>query len=356
MPIIDSHPPQPAGLIQRYVAGNQRITDSFRLADLATFTNMLAGRRFHVLGSGGQSIGVQIAGPSQIATTRFHTSPNCGGVEVMMVVGRGNSNTVFGNFAWTLSDGAGAANIVTTATHRVGGSTAATAGPNEITVERIRIVDAAGAELAGDTEYTLSITGVSINLSILSFMIYEVPRTTLDTSTHTAISPDVFGVGSPILDRDVADIVDALWTIYTRQGVSQIYWSDLTGNNPSTTGTTWVNILDASTAGYSANAAGFWTIPYNKGRLVTSGTVDVKLWAIANVTPGGTAEVRFTGSGGLIGTVTGMTTEGATGVASSTATATLDTTLTSDLVVVEYRNSLAANGASLRACGMYEIV
>lgn len=341
--IVDTKYQFGRGLPIEAMARNGQITDGANMATLANYVNMIAARRFKILAQGGNSISGLLSTSATIAA-QWHTSPNCGGVEVVLVLGPSTSATAFGSYTFTV-DG------VAQATRYITGDTGGVSGPNDLVFDHQTFVDGSGDPLAGDTDYEATMT--LTNAALLYYIIYERPRNSLDTDTDTAIATDVFAYNAPILDRDVATMVDAMWKLHRRQGAVHFTHQVQLGTPPSEPTTTFINILDGSLAIVGAAAAGFWTIPYRKNRLAGS-TVDVVLWAYGEVVaPGaGTGQVKFANSAGTIGTVTGFA--GAAEFRSTTGT--LDATIsTSDLVVVSHRITVA-DGAEMvtYAAGMYE--
>jgi hypothetical protein len=349
MAILNVTYQQGYGLIHEGVARNGRPTNGFGLASLANYINMISARRLHVLGQGGGTIAAGFAGGAGLTgrgTLRCHTSPNCAGVECLMVFAPSTSTTVFDSYIWTVGN-VTAAETYGQSTRYLAGNGAGASGPNDIIVDRQRFKKTSGADIPGDVDLNLDLEASGF---LIYYIVYEVQQTSLDTSSHTCVPLDVFHIGAPILDRDIADLQDTIWTLYKRQGVTEFSWqAPDAGSEPSQTGTTYKNILDASTAGYSSSAAGFWTVPYRKNRLAGT-TVDVVLWATGAVNTGTGGRVRFSNSAGVIGTITGYTTSRTT----RTTTATLDATLTSsDLVIVEHSDS-AGNTMTTMAAGMID--
>lgn len=329
------------GLFELGIARQGGITDGYELTTLAGFVNQLGSRRLHVLAQGGNSIG-NYAGSGLIIAGRFHTSPNCNRVEAVMIAGRSTSATVLGSSFWSINGVAIAPNVYTA------GSVAGTAGPRDLSVSRTRLTSG-GSNLAGDTTYDWTLTTGATPISVAYFIIYEVPRDTLDPDTDAAAIPhDVFQVGAPILDRDIGDLTDSLWTLYKRHGIPQFSFIHVSGTAPSANAT-FKNVLDATTTGYSSSAAGYWTIPYRKNRM-TKTTLDVVLWAVSAVAAGADGQVQFTNAAGTIGTLTGISTAN-----TYTTTATIDASASgSQLVVVEHKS--AASTVSTIAAGMYELI
>lgn len=328
------------GLTEIAMARQGGVTDSFGINSIAGYVNHIAARRMHVLAQGGNSVG-NYAGSGLSIGGSFHTSPNCNRVEALMIAGRSTSGTVLGSSRWSI----GATFI--TPTVYTSGSVAGTVGPQDLSVSRTRMLDA-GADLVGNTTYTWGLETGATPISVLYFVIYEVPRESLNQSTDTAVPLDVFQVGAPILDRDIADVTDALWTLYKRQGIPQFNFAHVSGTAPSANAT-FKNVLDATTTGFASTAAGYYTIPYRKNRM-TKTTLDVVLWTVAVVAAGADGQVKFTNSAGTIGTITGI------GAATTyTTTATIDaSTSGSQLVVVEHKS--AASTITTIAAGMYELI
>lgn len=328
------------GMTEIAMARQGGITDAFGLATIAGYVNHLSSRRMHVLAQGGNSVG-NYPPSGLIIGGRFHTSPSCNRVEALMIAGRSTSATVLGSSSWAINGAAITPNVYTA------GSVSGTSGPRDLSVSRTRLTSG-GSDLAGDTTYDWTLTTGATPISVLYFVLYEVPRDSLDQSTNTGVPLDVFQVGAPILDRDVADVTDSLWTLYKRQGISQFTFEHVTGTTP-TANATFKNVLDATTTGYSSSAAGYWTIPYRKNRM-TKTTLDVVLWTVAATAAGADGQVKFTNSAGTIATITGI------GAANTyTTTATIDAaTSGSQLVVVEHKS--AASTISTIAAGMYELI
>lgn len=345
--ILDTTVYQPGfGLQADRICRNGKLTDGVKVNQLSDFINTIASRRLHVLAQGGCGTGTFLSSSGNNVLVKAHTSPNCGGVQVWMICGRSTSATTMGSYTWQVD-------ATAQQTRYLGGSTAGTNGPDDLVCDGQRF-QIAGAELSGDTVYEFRLS-VSSTVSVLFYCIYEVPRTSLDLALHTAANwgRGVFDYGAPILDSNLSSLTDTLWKMYRRQGVNQILYGSTTGTAASQTGTTWKNILDGSTSGFSSSAAGFWTIPYRKNRLAGT-TVDVVLWAYGgtNVMSGG--EVRFVNSAGTIGTITGFVD---TIDEFRTQTATLDATIsTSDLVIIEHRHSNAGDLQRTFSAGIYEFL
>lgn len=346
MSIVKNTDPWSAGLRSQSMARNGKYTSGANAALVADMVNMLSGRRMHMLAAAGSHASALFPGTGTMRAY-IHTSPNIAGVEAIVIVTRKSTGASHGAFQWTVDSYANPVRYV------AGGSGAA-ATPSSLAFERVRLViDSSNTNLAGDTAYSISCNlnaGSTGALECHGMMVYEVTRKQMDSNTHTCVPSDVFKAGSPILDRDIEDLTASLWTIYRRQGPTQFNWTDTENSPPTQTGSTWKNILSGSTAGWASTDRGFWTIPYRKGRLISSGTVAVRCWARAAVNTGSGGRVRFINSAGTIATITGF----GTSASVITADATLDATIsTSDLVVVEHSDS-TGNTVTTYAAGMYE--
>lgn len=333
------------GMFALEQARQSGIVDAYAAGKIAGYINHIASRRVHVLAQGGNSVGNYAPG-SLVLGGRMHTSPFCNRVEALIIAGRTSSNTDLGQVTLSVDS-------YSMPTMYVGGSVSGTSGPVDLSVLRKRMQSAANTDLAPDTDYDWRIETGSVPTAIAYFIIYEVPRETLDPAVdgNPAITP--FAVGAPILDRDIASVTDTLWTIYKRSGLPMFAHSTYATSSPSATAT-FKNVLDATTTGYSSSAAGFWTIPYRKNRL-TKTTLDVVLWAVANtdpLNPSTDGIVRFVNAAGTIGSITSI---GTSASVIWTTTATIDaTTSGSQLVIVEH--SSATSTITTRGVGMLELI
>jgi hypothetical protein len=303
------------------------------MAAMANVLNSIAFRRCKLLMSKFTYVG-NFPQPPQTFFSRFYCSPYVSDVYVIMLLGD-NGPGGAGNYFWTV-DG------VNQSAHSVANSVAS-AGPEDYFFQASRFVTAGGASLAPgvhDVSCTLTSTTAISGCAIL-----EIPK---GIETTNALPPDVYSVGSPILDRDIAALTDRTWGIYLTQGTHQIHWTS-NAVGATQTGTTYANILDGATTGYASTAAGFHTIPYRQSTLAGT-TVPVTMWVYADDGAGAanTGRVRFVNAAGTIGTITGI---GAAGY--YTTTGTLDPTLTSDLVIIEHSNATAGQSCTTRGAGMY---
>lgn len=327
-------PPVPAAGRKHLLSGrNGAITSGPAMAGFAGMVNMLTGRRKKMLfakvkpGYAGVTAGT-------LMRCRFFTSRHATSVTVLMILAK--SNGVGGAYFWTV-DG------VSQGSKSVGAQAAAPAGPSDVFTATHTFRTGGGANLTGGAlhEARLDTSGT---VRVLGAIIFEQQAGILSTTDY-GIPVDAYDVGAPVTGASLNAIIEQLWVLYKESGAHQIFWSDDTAGAAAPTAVaTYKNILDASTAGWAAGAAGFWTYPYRKHRL-TGTTVDVTLWCYASATTG---SVRFSNSAGVIGTITGIAAAGF-----YSATATLDATLTSDLVIVEHKDT--AGTITTQSAGMYEL-
>lgn len=301
-------------------------------AALANLLNTIAFRRGKVLLSKFTYLG-NFPSPPQAYYARFYCSPKVRDVMVLMLLG--DSGTPVANtYFWTV-DG------VAQATRAVQQTTVPSPGPTAYQYQLSRFVDAGGNSLApGVHDVNLQMAGTA---AITGCVIFEVTSNFADTAD--ALSPDVYSVGSPITGRDLAALHDRAWLLHRQQGTHHIHWTD-NAVGKTQLGATYKNILDGSTTGYGANAAGFWTIPFGQATLAGT-TVPVTMWVRAS-SDGTTGRVRFVNAAGVIATITGI---GAAGY--YTATGTLNPALASDLVIIEHSEATAGKTVTTFGAGMY---
>lgn len=331
------------GLKHLHYGRIDQITDGPWMAGFASFVNMLTGRRQKLLYSKFEACIEDRFLDSSVSRCNhmFRTSPYTGGVQCVALLRRLYSTSAQGEYTWTVNGVAqptmyaGAENVMTFD------------GPDMIFMQSQTFVDGSGDPLAGNTVYEASLS-VTSGL-VLGVCVFETWKSQLVTGTG-GVPLDVYAVGSPVLDRDIASLTDQLWTLYCQQGTHHIRWSHggAGAADPTRTGTTWENVLDGTTTGYGANAAGHWVYPYRRNTLAGS-TVAVTFWTYASSSSGTTGQVRFVNNDGTIATITGI---GALDWYSTTGV--FDTTLTEDLVIVEMNNTNVAATTTVRDYGCYE--
>jgi len=326
-----------------HYARNRATVHGLHFAQAAAAVNMCSGRRKKVHAQ-------QWIKPSNMTTSAtartvsrgyLRTSPDVLEVRCrMMVAPTAASLTVPGTAIWTVNG------VAQSTINLPGIVTSKGTDPETWFVVDQVFVDGSGDPLAGNTAMEFSLA-LDDGARVFGWTVYETQFTELDTASHQAVLVDPFGDGADILDRDLSDLVETMYTLWKQQAGVQIFWSVADATAITQNSTTYKNVLDAATTGWASTAAGFYVHPYKRGTL-TSSSDPVTLWAIAN-TSAGTGNVRFTTSAGTLGTISSI----GTTLQAYTTTADLNSANTSDLVVVEVNNN-AANTTSFYACGMIE--
>lgn len=164
------------------------------------------------------------------------------------------------------------------------------------------------------------------------------------SATYASIaSPSQYVAGAPVTTGDFTNLPIYAFEMHRVMGTTYFSWSGAI----SSTGTTWTNLLDASTTGFAAAAAGFQVIP-EKQSTMTGTTVRCIFWVYASST-GVNGRVRISNSTGVIATITGITAAGY-----YTATINLDATLTAaDLMTVEFSEAAGGATVNVNGCGLY---
>jgi hypothetical protein len=182
------------------------------------------------------------------------------------------------------------------------------------------------------------------NSAIQSVIIYG--GVLASSATYAGIaSPSQYVAGAPVTTFDFSNLMLYAFEMHKSMGTTYFTWSGAI----SATGTTWVNVTDASTTGYAATAAGFQVIPQLQSTM-TGTTVPCTFWVYASST-GVNGRVRISNSTGVLATITGIT---AAGFYSTTFN--LDPTLTSsDLVVVEFSEAAGGATVNVNGCGLYAL-
>lgn len=213
--------------------------------------------------------------------------------------------------------------------------TAATPGPNSTKVFSF--------ELTGSAPFDFS-WSVDANSGINGVRIYQAPANY--SSVYSLIArPSRLAAGSPVTYANISDFdTYGYSTVWTYNSTPHFYWS----GSAAQTGTTYANILDAATTGYAASAAGFYTIPYRQNSLAAT-TAQAKFWVYASTSVGTTGRARISNSTGVLATITGIGTAGAY----YSTNVNLDTSLTSDLVIVEISDATAGRTITVNGAGLY---
>ncbi len=184
----------------------------------------------------------------------------------------------------------------------------------------------------------------SANSAIQSIIIYG--GVLAASATYAGIAaPSRYVAGAPVTTSDLPALMNYAFEMHRVMGTTYFSWSGAI----SSTGTTWVNVTDASTTGYAAAAAGFMVIP-EKQATMTGTTVRCIFWVYASST-GANGRVRISNSTGVLATITGITAAGI-----YTANVDLDPTLTtSDLVVVEFSEAAGGATVNVNGAGLYAL-
>jgi hypothetical protein len=324
------------------IARGDSIPDAGRVRLLAGRINTLLGRRFKRLWqkSGPGFSTYSAAGSATTWRGLFHTSPNIKGVRVEMILRGSDSVGSDRYYEWTVGGVAQRRRRVVTDT------TATTAANFQLRFDSQEFVDGSGDPLAGDTQYEFSLT-VNDGCRVIGATIYELKRDVLDTDLHVAVRTDPLAIGSPVLAREIEDLHNGAWSVWQKQGPVHVAWSNDDVTPPTRTGSTYANVIDASTAGYSASAAGQWHYTTDHGRY-SADTVPCVFWCYASVNAGAGGRVRFTDSGGTMATITGI------GTTPQIYTTTATIACRDSLVVVEHSDA-GVNTITTHAAGFYEL-
>lgn len=330
-------------------AGNGRLVTAEAFSEAARYINMLAGRRLKVhlrrAGHSGDYAGG--AGVAECCRGRFHTSPNVTALRARIVCQPVNSTstTINPQLFWEITTSNNAsAGTATHGTVYVGRRKTGTIVPDDhFVIEQVM------TGFSANTTYN-AVLWRNDFVRIISVVLYEFPLDTVDINDAIgaldyAANPSSYYAGAEIVDGDITDLHNASHKLWERQGMNDISWSRWIGTAISTTSATFTNVLDATTTAYSATTAGFPIWPYKRGTR-SSNNIPVVLYAYGT---GSTGEVRFTNSGGTIGTVTL-----AAAATWATTTGNLDASQASDKVDVMYRSTNGVSSVSLLAAGMYE--
>ncbi len=328
-------------------ARNACIPDAEQVLKLAYRTNAIAGRRFKRLWSKfiPGTDAYSAVGASTLWRGVFHTSPNVGDVRVQ-VIARGSENLGTAHYyEWTVG-GVPQGRRYVIVDETLSGPTDYYYGAT-LRLSKQRFVDGAGEPLAGNTQYEFSLE-VNDGCRVVGATIYEATRSQLDTDIHTAVRVDPLAVGSPVLSREIADMHHAAWHIWQKQGPVHVAWSNEDITPPTQTGTTYRNLIDATTTGYSASASGQWLHGAGHHRFFTN-TMSCLFWCYASTDAGSNGRVRFTGSSGTLATITGI------GTTPQIYSTVLNITAADSLVVLEHSNSNAGQTTTTHAAGFYEL-
>lgn len=162
--------------------------------------------------------------------------------------------------------------------------------------------------------------------------VYEVPYDTIDCDPDSGvgIDPRLFRHGAALHDQGMQRMGQVARGIWEEQGACHFNWSTADGSSIDNATSTWTNILDGDTGGWSSSAAGFMFHPWGRGRRYYNPSVaPASIWYVAESTSND-GELRFSDSSGVIATASIVTTK-----ALSVISANYSTTFTTDLLTVE---------------------
>jgi hypothetical protein len=211
------------------------------------------------------------------------------------------------------------------------------------------------AEITGFTPGVACTVDVKVANGARPFAIsiYEVGQESLDEDDtyQTAVSPSRFVNGGAVYLADWQDLNASVVALWKHQAT--VHVSDCTRDGSATTNATATatNVLDNSTAGWSASAAGWHFRTYGRWRqfgTATLGTDEVpcRVWCYAGASSGA-GQVLFKYSQGTIATIN------VTATGWYTADATYRGVFGMDVLTIETKGS-GANTVSYYAGGMFD--
>jgi len=285
---------------------------------------------------------------------QFHTGPNGDTVRMRAVLapapipGVGTINPVM---TWTLTEvGVGdTAQDSIYHNHQVSGST--------VNPDDFRYVRQTWS-INADTTYRAQLN-VDSSLRILGCTVWEMPAVTKLSTDVGIIDPTPYLEGEPIYDADANEIVSKIVTMWKGMGDQYVAWCRDADTFITQNSTTWKNVVDGGTSGWSATTPGF-TVHHNyhgayEGYNSGSSTEDipVTLWAFLKTDDAAkAANVRFVDSSGTIGTLSSTSTTGEW--QSSDVTWTADASVSTEKIDIEVSSTGSPAGtASVIAAGMY---
>lgn len=353
MPVAEIDMLPSSGLHPEWIARNGSIVSGPALTALARYENLIASRRLrvHFKHLIQPSDTTNYVADTTTWRTYFRTSPNVSQVWVRMTFAPPEVHaTTLSRGYWVVTPSGGAAVTQDTLYDQryvTGGSSVF---QNRYTYVDQRLVSNAStdADLVGDTVYS-AVWHCIDHIRPIGAVIYEVPSLTLDPSVagKVGIDPSVFRANAHILDRDVEDLWGSAQTVWKRQGASIFSWTVDNTTAKTVTGTTYRNILDGGTGGWSASAPGWYHWPYRCGSFDSS-NVPVLFWVYANSNAGTDGNARLVGQGGTYVTIANINTT----AAFYTGTGNLKADYTSENLIVE-ANQGSGNTISVYAAGAY---
>jgi hypothetical protein len=206
----------------------------------------------------------------------------------------------------------------------------------------------ADIDITGDTAYQLVLSQYQ-HARIRFVTAHELPRYTLLSTAAGFSDPTPVYQGGSILAATQADLLAMIRAMARRQGQQFVAHSTPTSTPLTMTGTTYKNIVDGTTSGYSATAQGTYTWPAYQGSRSASGSIPVEVYAYLKTT--GAASTAYLKLVDSAGDIVELSTASTTGVW-VTGTGTWSTSNASRLVQALSKNT-GGGTTSVWAWGMY---
>lgn len=199
-----------------------------------------------------------------------------------------------------------------------------------------------------DTAYQMVLSQVA-HARIRNVQVWEAPLATVANNAAGYCDPTPIYTGAPILAATHADLLAMIRGMARRQGQQFVAHSTPTSTPLTMTGTTYKNIVDGTTAGYSATAQGTYTWPAYQGSRSSTGVIPVEVYAYMKTT--GAASTAYLKLVDSAGDIVELSTASTTGVW-VTGTGNWTTSNASRLVQALSKNT-GGGTSSIWAWGMY---
>ena len=309
---------------------NGEISDGGLMCMIANATFANTFRRFRVLYSRACDVGSSFtAGVTHRARLRIFQENDLRNLYVTVTYGDSGTPGYAGFSTFTL-------NGVAQTIPAFANTSSASTGPSDLFMVTFHL----GNHTLGNNDLAWSAAAGS---AINSVIVYGAPIEN-STTYASAYGTTPFYAGAPVTESIVHALALGVGDLWKERSTVHFTWS----GSFARTSTTYANILDTSTAGYSSAAAGFWAIPLYQASLAET-TVSTKFWVHASST-GTTGRVRISNSTGVLATITGIGTAGY-----YEADANLDPTLSGDLLIVEASEATAAKTITVSGAGLYNL-
>lgn len=232
-------------------------------------------------------------------TARWHckTGPACDNLLVFVVLGIDDRNLAAEPNIEVAITRVSAATTTTKVFSGGESTVVATDAPDEF-ITSLQVVAAVPSEV-----YTGTVTHNN-NVRLISILAYEASTPTVDDANppHQEWQPSA---GSPVMDDDVAGLLDGVGDMLRGMGGLRFDWSTQDGTARTRTSATWINLIDnASASPPTASSPGI-TLNTNYRNTISATTVPVTFAVYGSITGGatGTATLRNT-AGTDVATVT----------------------------------------------------